>query len=303
MKKVLITGAGDLATRFLTLLLTNGYIGDLTLLCRDKNPRPQVNLALYAASEVLGEIPRVKTIYHDLDNTDEFVEFLEKDRPEVIINFSTKYPYKKIETLLDGHKRRLHSAGIGVLLPFHFVLANNICRAINMADLSVDFINVAYPDAINHLLPEMPKSRILGSGNIGNNIPAFRFSVAEMLGAQIDEVEVRLVMHHAVSHRIYKGEVENDAPFLFQALIGGDDVTSIVNMNELFSLLSTKYRRPSGGVGKNMAAAMTINVLKAILTQEEKTLHVAGPSSLIGGYPMKVSSEILEPVLPDNISI
>lgn len=63
-------------------------------------------------------------------------------------------------------------------------------------------------------------------GNVANNVPGIRVAAADRLGCQPTEVEVRLVAHHYVSHRLSRHGDGGAADLALGIRVAGRDVTA-----------------------------------------------------------------------------
>ncbi|MBW3570172.1 MAG: hypothetical protein KY467_03615, partial [Gemmatimonadetes bacterium] len=182
--RLLLVGAGKVATQFLTALLFHGFSGKIGVLTRNSRPRPGLNLSRFSPWAATGRMPAFEVIPIGLSDTARLAEWLSDFRPGVIVHAATLYPSDAIAKLPPDVQRGLERAGIGAFLPCHLALLAELLAAVGAAGLRPDVINCAYPDAVNAAIGPVPGVQFLGSGNVNNNIPALRCAAAELLDAE-----------------------------------------------------------------------------------------------------------------------
>lgn len=300
--RLLLVGAGKVATQFLAALLLHGFPGRIGVLTRDSRPRPLLNLSRFSSWAATGRMPAVEVVPLGLGDTARLAEWLSDFQPDHIVHAATLYPSDAIARLPPDTRRELERAGIGAFLPCHLALLTDLLAATGAAGLRPDIINCAYPDAVNALVGPVAGVRLMGSGNVNNNIPALRCAAAELLDCDPGRIEVRTVMHHAVSHRIHRGVAIHGDDYALQVLLDGEDVSARVPPQRLFQLLSTTYSRHTSLPAVGMAAASTLAVLNAALGSGTDVVHMPGPNGLPGGYPVRLNPASLELELPFDMA-
>jgi hypothetical protein len=301
--RLLIVGAGRVATQFLTALLFQGFSGEVVLLTRNCSPRPGLNLSRFAAWAATGLMPTVEVIPIGLEDTARVAEWLFDFRPSLIVHAATLYPSDAIAKLPLDSQAELERAGIGAFVPCHLALLIELLAAVAAAGLCTDVINCAYPDAVHAAIGPVTGVRLLGSGNVNNNIPALRCAAAALLDSGPDRIEVRTVMHHAVSHRVHRGRTVDEDSYALQVLLDGEDVSIQVPSQRLFDLMSSTYSRDGGIPSISMAAASTVSVVNAALGNAADLIHMPGPQGLVGGYPVRLNAASLSLEMPFNMPL
>jgi hypothetical protein len=300
--RILLVGIGELGARVLDLVAR--LPGRRTILAGGRDPealRPRVNLAVLAAMQ-LGHAPDVACVRLDLEDVDATAEALARHRPDVVFHAATLLAPRRLARLPPPAGERLAAGPLGPWLPLHVVLAHRLMQAVARSGRAIRVVNAVYPDAVNPLLAGVGLAPWIGAGNLANNVPALRRALAGQLARPLHEVDVRLVMHHAVSTRIHRRGTADGAPYHLTALCGGEDVTARIDPEALFRELATAWRRPGGATGQLMAAASSAALLGAITGDARTIVHAPAPAGLPGGYPVALDGDRLELSLPPGLS-
>jgi hypothetical protein len=115
----------------------------------------------------------------------------------------------------------------------------------------------------------------------------------------VEHVEVLFFGHHYVHHRLLSEGNTGGARFHLTALVNGEDLTHLLDIKSIFDLLSTTLRMHEYTQLLTAASAMT--VLEAMTNHTRNTLHAPGPNSLVGAYPIRISTTGIEVVLPQDL--
>jgi hypothetical protein len=185
----------------------------------------------------------------------------------------------------------------------HLALVYKLMQAVRETGLAVKVINASYPGVVNAVLGKVGLAPTTGIGELANNIPALRKALASKLDCSLEQVEVQLVMQRYLSHRISRSGDTGGAPFHLTVLVNGENVTRLVDMETIFKLLPTQWKRIGGTPGQMMTAASATVVFDSIVNNIVRTTHAPGPNGLPGGYPVRVAADSVEVVLPDGLTI
>lgn len=302
-KRVLFLGLGDLGSQVLDVFVR--VPGNHTFLVGGRNlekVRQRSNVSLFAAMQ-LGLYPDVSCISLDLWNGDQMAEIISHFQPEIIFCAVTVQPWMVINTLPSPLFERLYPAMAGPWLPWSLVLVYKLMQAIQQTGLAIQVINASYPDAVNTILSKVDLAPTTGIGNLANNIPALKKSVAFKLNVPLEQVELRFVAQHYVSHKISRVGNAGGGPFHLTVYVDGKDLTHLLEREHLFDLLPTLFKRSGKGAGHLVTAASTANVFEGMANDTGTMTHAPGPNGLPGGYPIKVNAQGVEVVLPDDLSL
>jgi hypothetical protein len=303
-KRLLLIGPGNLGGLVLDHFLrlpgkhTVGVVG------RDADRlQRRTNLAALVANQ-LGHTPDVSTLPPvDLCNIDQTADTIAKFRPDIIFSAVSLQSWWVISTLPKPIFERLDHAHTGPWLPMHLTLVYRLMQAVKQANHDVLVINASYPDVVHPVLAKVGLSPTIGIGNVSNNIPGLRYSVACKLGEPVEDVEVRFIAQHYVSHRISRAGDAGGAPFHLSASVRGRDRSHDLDLDTIFDHLPTRFRRVGGVAGQAMTAASAITVLAAVANDTGRLAHAPGPNGLPGGYPVWVDGTGGKPDLPEGITL
>ncbi len=264
--------------------------------------RQRTNLSTLAANQ-LGFYPNISCTYMDLWNIDQTANTISEFQPDIIFCAVTLQPWMAIAKLPKRYYERLYQAQLGPWLPFHLTLVYKLMLAIQKTGLSPKVINAAYSDVVNPVLSKINLAPTTGIGNLANNIPALRQSVALKLSETLEHIAIRFVAHQQLSHRISRQGNAGNIPFHLTVLLRGHDITELLDMQTIFELLPTTFKRLGGPVGNLMTAASATVVFDGMVNDSGQITHAPGPNGLPGGYPVKVTREGVEVILPDNLTM
>jgi hypothetical protein len=263
--------------------------------------RPRVNLAVLAAMQ-LGDAPDVSCVRIDLQDVDATAEALARHRPDVVFHAATLLAPRRLARLPPPAAARLTAGPLGPWVPLQLVLVHRLMQAVARSGLAIRVVNASYPDVVNPVLAGAGLAPWIGAGNIANNVPGLRGALADHLGCLPGEIDLRLVMHHAVSHRIHRHGTAGGAPYHLSARIGGEDVTARIDPEALFRALATTWRRTGGATGQLMAAASATALLEAMMSPARAIVHAPAPGGLPGCYPVVLDGGRLALCLPAGLT-
>jgi len=264
--------------------------------------RQRTNLSVLVATQ-LGLYPDVSCTHIDLQNIDQTADTISHFQPDIIFCAITFQPWMVIASLPKPFYEQLYQAQLGPWLPLHLTPVYKLMQAIQKTGLSPKVINATYPDVIHPVLNKIGLTPTTGIGDLANNIPALRKSIALKLSEPLEQIEIRFVAQHQVSYRISRQGHADSVPFHLTALVRGQDVTHLLNMEKIFDLLPTTLKRSGGPIGNLMTAASATTIFEGMVHNTNQVTHAPGPNGLPGGYPIKVSKEGVTIVLPKSLSI
>lgn len=300
--KLLLIGLGNLGSQVLDLFLQTTVKHTILVAGRDlQYIQQRSNLSRFAA-EQLGFCPDVSCTYMDLWNLNQTADVISKFKPDVIFSAVALQPWMTIAKLPHEIFHRLYLAQAGPWLPMTLAPMYKLMQAIKQTGLNINVINASYPDTVNAVLSKVGLAPLTGIGNLANNIPAIRHSIAFKLNRPFKDIEVRFFAHHYVSHHISRYGHAGGAPFHLNALIQGEDITHHLDLDTIFDLLPTRFKR-AGGQWQLLTAASTIQFIHELQHHTTTILHVPGPNGLPGGYPIHVQKSQIEIMLPALLTL
>jgi hypothetical protein len=182
----------------------------------------------------------------------------------------------------------------------HLTLVYRLMQAVKQTGLVIQVVNASYPDVVNPVLAKVGLAPLTGIGDIANNIPALRMSIAFKLGVPLEQVEIRFFAQRYVNHRISRVGSAGGAPFHLTVFVEGKDQTPLLDMETIFDLLPTTFKRAPGQL---MTAASAMALMESLVGNEGTITHAPGPNGLPGGYPVKVCEDSIEVLLPEALTL
>lgn len=301
-RKIMVIGAGDIGRRVFHDLVHSPRNRQVRLVGRDEDSTVRaVNLSIFS-SQQRGYAPYADYAIADLSDTARVAEHIAGFAPDVIFLAASLQSWWVITTLPKPSFERLYAANFGPWLPMHLVPVMKAMTAVRMADSDAIVVNAAYPDVVHPVLAAVGLAPHLGIGNVANNVPALRVAGAACLDVPVSEVDVQLIAHHYVSHRLSRFGDSGSADMRLALSCDGDDVTSKIDVDELLRQLPFRYRRTGGMVGQAMTAASAMSVLEPLLDQRYAEVHTPGPLGLPGGYPVALDIGRIRLNLPPGMT-
>lgn len=300
--KILVTGFGNLGSQVFDMLLRmDGKHSFLVAGRNIEHIQQRMNLSIQAAAQI-GFYPETNCTYLDLENVEQTAEVISQFEPNIIFNTSTIQPWMRIAELPEPVFKRLYKAQAGPWLPMTLTLAYNLMQAVKQVNPDIKVINGSYPDTVNSVLSKVGLAPTIGVGNLANNIPAIRKSIALKQNVPIEQVNVLFFAHHYVSHCISRYGNSGGALFHLNTFIKNEDRSQEIDLNTVFDLLPTKLRRAAGSL-QLLTVASTMTIFEAMTHNTGLITHAPGPNGLPGGYPVRVYQHEVEVILPSNLSL
>jgi hypothetical protein len=262
----------------------------------------RTNVSLLNALQ-LGFYPEIACTYLDVNNVEQTAETITRFAPDIIFCAVTMQPWLRITTLPQPYFEKLYQAQVGPWLPLTLAPVYKLMQAVQETGLPIKVINASYPDVINAVVGRVSSAPTTGIGNIANNIPALRASIALKLQRPLEQVDVRFFAAYSLNHRISRQGNAGGMPFHLTALVNGEDVTHLLDMETIFDLLPTKFNRSVKGGSQLITAASATVVFNSMVNDIEATTHVPGPNGLPGGYPVQVNAQGVEVLLPSGLTL
>lgn len=302
-KTIMLIGAGIMGGYVLDMLCRSTPVHEIIVAGRNEQQLlERSNLSTLVANH-LGYFPNVKHAHIDLWNVDQTSETIARLKPDIIFNAACIQSWWLIGTLPKPIYKILDASQVGPWLPMHLTLAYKLMQAVKQAGLDIDVVNGSYPDVVNPILAKIGLAPKIGIGNIANTVPALKRSLAQKLNAHLEDIDIRLFMHHYVSHRVSRLGNSGGAPFHLTILLSGEDISQLVDMETVWDLLPTRFKRSGGPGGTPITAASAMTVIDSMANNKGKVVHAPGPNGLPGGYAVRVDEEKVEVALPDTLTL
>jgi len=186
----------------------------------------------------------------------------------------------------------------------HVALTFKLMSAVKMAGIDTAVVNTSYPDVTNPSLARVGLAPTVGIGNMDLAVPYIRKAAAEILNVPMSDVGVELIAHHYHCYYWCRYGTGLDAPFYLRVYVGHEDVTDqLGDMQAFIAELPKRAMRPGGRHGQFVVAASALKNIMAIWNDTGERTHAPGPQGLEGGYPVRLSRNGAEVVLPRGMSL
>jgi hypothetical protein len=300
---IMMIGMGDLGGHVLEMLVRAP--GTRRIITADINEEwayRKTNIAAFGASQ-LGHYPDVEFTKIDLYNIDQAAEIITKYKPEIIYSAVSLQSWWVINTLPKDVFEELDLVRFGPWLPMHLTLVYKLMQAVKQTGLDIKVINSAFPDAVHPVLDKVGLAPTIGIGNVANPVPAIRCAIAHQLGKRMQSVEVLFFAQHYVSHYLPRFGTSGGAPFHLSVRVDGQDVTSSVDIDAALAEIPTRFRRAGGRDGQILTASSAAAITLAMADDSRAIMHAPAPNGLPGGYPVRVTKEGGEVILPEGLTM
>jgi hypothetical protein len=299
-KRILFVGLGHIGAPMLDLLLrVPGKYRFLVGGRKLEYLQQRTNLAVFSAMQ-LGYSPDVTYVYMNLEHIDQTAQIISYFKPDIIFHAATLLRWSALDALPVPIAKQLYTAELGPWLPVHVLPVLQLMRAVKQTGLPTQVINATYPDVVGPVLHQVGLAPSTGIGDLANNIPALKMSLAVKLHRPVEQIDTRLIAHHYVSRHMTQSGTAHGAPFHLTVLIDGEDVTPLVEMDTVFDLLLTAFKRTPG---PQMTAASAASIFDGLVNESGKIVHAPGPNGRPGGYPVQVGKQGVEVTLPQGLTL
>ncbi|MBT8369944.1 MAG: hypothetical protein HKO68_05355 [Desulfobacterales bacterium] len=300
---IMVIGIGDLGGHVLELLARSP--GSRRIITADINEEwgyRKTNIVAFGAAQ-MGYYPDLRFEKIDLYNVEQTAELIAQFKPDIIYSAVSLQSWWVINTLPQEVFEELDIARFGPWLPMHLTLVHKLMRAVRQTGLDIKVINSAFPDAVGPVLDKVDMAPTIGIGNVANPVPAIRGSIAHRLQRPIKDVTVYFFAQHYVSHYLPRFGTAGGAPYYLKAVVDGDDVTSQLNMDEVFADIPKRFRRPGGRDGQILTASSAAAITLAMEGDTGDMMHAPSPSGYPGGYPVQVNKDGGRVILPKGLTM
>lgn len=301
MEKVLMVGVGDVGSHILEFIARDDsqmewIVGDID----EERAKLACNNAEIGAAHH-GKHPAFRPIKVDLLNIEETANFIQNEKPTVVINCTVLHTWHLIRQLPEDLYTKISSAGLGAWLPCQLTLGMNLAKAIKESGESPYYINTSLSCLTNPVMGKIGLAPTIGIGNVDLIAPAVVTYVSQQMGIHRSKIDLRLVCHH--QHWVYPREAgyQPGAPYFLKIMIDGEDVTKDFDTDKVMYDSVKLY--PEGISFTTVSASSTIKNVKAMIFDEGLQTHSPGPNGLPGGYPVKLNANGAEVTLPEEITL
>ncbi len=307
--KVMIAGLGSVGYLVMEMLSRNQTLSEWIKIIgadvdKDRGQRG-VNLAV-ATADKLGLHPDIEFVNMNLLDVDSTAETLRKYDPDLIFQVATLQSWWVREYLPEDERKKLAKAELGPWLPMHLTIPYNLMQAINKAGISPYVVNASVPDVVCSTLGKIGMAPTVGIGNLGEITPLLKMVVSKRLGVPIRDVTISVVGSHYVCYHIESEGNTAGAPYYLRIFVNGKDVTQEIDPDQKLKREGWDDipQMPEDPIMLNtLTAATVVKVIRAILQDTKEIVNTPGPNGLPGAYPVRLGRELVEVVLPDDITL
>jgi hypothetical protein len=164
-----------------------------------------------------------------------------------------------------------------------------------------------FPDAVGAALAPLGLQPDIGAGNVTEVAAKLRLLAARSLDLSREDVQVRLVMHHAAERYAFSA---------FTSLAGGNERLeappwcaeirvrgTLLSAAQVSALFRSSYPLAPGRESQSLTAAATVHLIQALLSEHPIHTHAPAPHGLPGGYPITVSRDAIDLDLPQGMAV
>ncbi|MEA2279537.1 MAG: hypothetical protein QOK21_144 [Solirubrobacteraceae bacterium] len=292
---VLVAGLGDLGGRVLDALSRRPGLGRLVGASRDAERGRALAGQCALVAELAGGPRTVSFEPLDLTAHDDAAETLARVAPDVIVMAASAYTWWR-----PGAPAGLPYA---VWLPLLVPLVAALMRARAAAGVAAPVVSLPFPDVVGPMLATQGLAPQAGAGNVAEVAAKLAACAVARTGAAREEVQVRLVLHHAaersalgVFERMGSG-VDGRPPWAAEVLVRGEPLAA----GDVEALFAVPYPTLDGRDAQGLTAAAAVAVVEGLLGDVPVTGHVPAPAGRPGGYPVRLSRGGIELDLPASL--
>jgi hypothetical protein len=186
----------------------------------------------------------------------------------------------------------------------HLALSAQLMKAIKMSGIDTYVVNTSFPDVTNASLDRVGLAPTVGIGNMDLIVPYIQKTASEKLKIPMANVEVEMIAHHYHGYNWCRNGGGYEAPHHLKIYLKGQDITDqLGDMKEFVAELPKHAMRPAGRHGQYLVAGSSLKNIMAILNDSHLITHAPGPRGLEGGYPVRLSRQGAEVVLPAGMTL
>jgi hypothetical protein len=304
-EKILLVGVGELGGIVLEFLCR--VPGICEIVAADSNADwgcRKANSAIEGAS-YMGLFPKIQFHQLDLLDVDRTAELLAAIKPTLIYNGTTLQSWWVVNELPPDKNALLYGprCGLGPWSAMHLALTYRLMQAVDRAGIRPYVVNSSFPDVTNPSLARIGLAPTVGIGNIDLAVPYIQKAAAEILDVPMSNVRVELIGHHYHAYYWCRTGTAADVRHHLRVFVGVEDVTAKLGDRAAFiAQLPRRGMRPAGRHGQFVVAASSVRNIMAILNDTGEIGHAPGPEGLEGGYPVRLSRQGANVVLPAGMT-
>jgi len=310
--KVLLIGLGHVGGEILHTLARAKGITEIVGADIDENAGTRKIKEASLGAAALGLYPKIRFRRIDIKNDVEgVVELLKEFEPNLVFNTADLFPYYRFEVDLPKEiVRKIGEAskcGFVAALPFRLIIPYKLMTAVKKSGIKTHVLITNDPcEAINPLLDKVGLAPTAGIGDFAHFIEPIRSVVSSKLNVPMRSVQVFLIAHHSTLHLFQRRIIPDKSTYFLRVLSDDKDVTKNWSPEEILLEAVGGSRSPEGErlsvFDPHFTASIAVGDMLAILNDTGEIRHCPGPSGLVGGYPVRLSSKGAEVYVPEGIT-
>lgn len=276
----LVLSIGELGTHVLEAVARSGLFRRIVVASRSGAKAQARANATRIGAGLDGFFPVLEAVELDF-NDSASVARLRSLNPDVIFSAPSLRPWWRTEDPATG------AFAFAALMSLHLAPMAVLRERMAEADLPGLWIGASFPDVINACLARSGFGPDCGVGNVQEPIPKIQYGVAETVGVDPRDVDIRLVAQHAFEYHVMREEPsETLPPYLLQARVKDRDVSDIAD-----AVLREPFPFPYDLHFNRVTASACLAALRAFAVPGLTRTHLPGILGLPGGYPVVVDGK------------
>lgn len=284
-RKLLLVGAGNLSLQILKILGPKNAFEFVVLGRNEEATIRLCNLVALSCAQ-LGQFIDIKPVIADLTDIGKVAQLLREEAPDMLVNCASLQSGRVIAGLPRLSFEKLDQAQFGPWLPMHLTLMHCLMQAVKASSVTTKTLNAAFPDAVNPILARIDLAPDIGVGNVGNLVPAVRFSIARLLECVPADVHVQLYAQHYFSRYVPRGGLPPRASYRLLYEVRDRPAVARLSAEAIFSTIKSELRHLGGVDGQFLTACSAVTVIEGLFSPVPVLVHAPGPLGLPGGYPV-----------------
>lgn len=289
--RVLIIGAGDVASRFAMGLAASGRVGAITLAGLSQGRGPETAGLVATCCDCLVRFEPL-----DATRQGEVEALLRRERPDLVVQAGSLLSPWTLLGRRDPLARAIAATGLGLQLPVQLPILLTVMRAAQSVGHAGPIANVSFPDATHPILDQLGLAPTIGLGNVSMIHLRVRAALRERDG-EGPLPPIRVIGHH---RHVY-GVMAATPP---AQKLGRCHVHLGEAGERADELAYAGQPIPAGLRYNEVTAASALPVMLALLPGAAPLRFSApAPHGLPGGYPVRIAEGRIDLDLPEGVAL
>ncbi len=301
-KSVMIFGLGDLGGWVLEFLARCEGVG--TIITADFREE-EGSLKTHTAATGAAQQGYNKTVHFhkcDVRDINGTAELLKKINPDLIYSTITLAAWSQMAFLPPEIEKKSKRASL-IKMPLQIVLISKLMQAVKASGITAPVLNHSLPDVVNPVLWRNDLGPLCGVGNLDQVVAEIKRKISLSHNVPVREITICMVAAHTVGVL----GTRTGVPYFFKILVRDQDITSKVDVNSLISDRLMGGQAPErtwrSWIKYPVVASSAVKDIMAIINDSQLYTHAPGPIGLPGGYPVRLSANGVEVVLPEELTL